>query len=184
MRPPVLPSGNPVKTEKKQPSWSRFNEAAGFTQRKPDRRACSCRSEPRASMRPPVLPSGNSAQYSSIVQPAPRFNEAAGFTQRKHFVHVLDSRYVLGFNEAAGFTQRKPTSAAGLPVEVNDCFNEAAGFTQRKPRLPAIGSWWRTCFNEAAGFTQRKRPAHAPCACVAGASMRPPVLPSGNPCMA
>ena len=36
-------------------------------------------------------------------------------------------------------------------------------------------------FNEAAGFTQRKRARDAPAGAGWYASMRPPVLPSGNP---
>ena len=39
----------------------RFNEAAGFTQRKPRAARLHHRPSPAASMRPPVLPSGNPA---------------------------------------------------------------------------------------------------------------------------
>ena len=60
MRPPVLPSGNRAHPGNPRPSDDRFNEAAGFTQRK------------RGSVNP--------CKDASF----PRFNEAAGFTQRKH----------------------------------------------------------------------------------------------------
>ena len=61
----------------------RFNEAAGFTQRKRVGIGgaiivCGC-----ASMRPPVLPSGNPSLTAPVHVPVLRFNEAAGFTQRK-----------------------------------------------------------------------------------------------------
>ena len=60
-------------------------------------------------------------------------------------------------------------------------FNEAAGFTQRKPVKPLAWNWSKCgCFNEAAGFTQRKQAAKASHARCHAASMRPPVLPSGN----
>ena len=39
--------------------WMRFNEAAGFTQRKLTNREATYTAEFEASMRPPVLPSGN-----------------------------------------------------------------------------------------------------------------------------
>ena len=60
-------------------------------------------------------------------------------------------------------------------------FNEAAGFTQRKRSDPPGSPAPTRCFNEAAGFTQRK-PATLDANHVAQirASMRPPVLPSGN----
>ena len=47
-------------------------------------------------------------------------------------------------------------------------------------RLSALTSGLQ-CFNEAAGFTQRKLVnTHVGRLCLLGASMRPPVLPSGN----
>ena len=61
MRPPVLPSGNSARQRCSRTGPPlRFNEAAGFTQRKlgkftPNRDAVIR----AASMRPPVLPSGN-----------------------------------------------------------------------------------------------------------------------------
>ena len=62
MRPPVLPSGNARVGVAQADTGCRlgFNEAAGFTQRKP-RRVLRLRARRRhaASMRPPVLPSGN-----------------------------------------------------------------------------------------------------------------------------
>ena len=59
MRPPVLPSGNqPAVPRGTTIHGARFNEAAGFTQRKP-------------AARPHRHRANN------------RFNEAAGFTQRK-----------------------------------------------------------------------------------------------------
>ena len=59
MRPPDLPGGNLPAVP--GPSSNRcFNEAAGFTRRKPP-------------------PTGNRSTATS-----PRFNEAAGFTRRKH----------------------------------------------------------------------------------------------------
>ena len=74
--------------------------------------------------------------------------------------------------------------AAGVHPGRQRCFNEAAGFTQRKhhegaERLP-LGD--HGGFNEAAGFTQRKLRTlgYDPDAAISEASMRPPVLPSGN----
>ena len=112
-----------------------------------------------------------------------RFNEAAGFTQRKRVGgNGVIIPEVSSFNEAAGFTQRKPPPEPPNPPPVPASFNEAAGFTQRKqtaPRIARRAAWRR--FNEAAGFTQRKpktlsNKAHY----YPRASMRPPVLPSGN----
>ena len=60
-------------------------------------------------------------------------------------------------------------------------FNEAAGFTQRKLQKTISDAIRLLGFNEAAGFTQRKR--QMLCAATGAgktASMRPPVLPSGN----
>ena len=87
MRPPVLPSGN-TKHPRSQAITPirRFNEAAGFTQRKLLGKAIvSGAVQPDASMRPPVLPSGNRVVDESARPPTTRtsFNEAAGFTQRK-----------------------------------------------------------------------------------------------------
>ena len=59
MRPPVLPSGNSCKSCSVSSRFWSFNEAAGFTQRKPAQSSTACRRTVRASMRPPVLPSGN-----------------------------------------------------------------------------------------------------------------------------
>ena len=109
-------------------------------------------------MRPPVLPSGNFDE-SSVKRGVSRcFNEAAGFTQRKH----------------GSATDPVIVGAAG--------FNEAAGFTQRKRRVTTTATRGGvTGFNEAAGFTQRKHPMGARTnGRPRPASMRPPVLPSGN----
>ena len=66
MRPPVLPSGN---TRAPALRWrldvARFNEAAGFTQRKPAEPLTIPGPLTVASMRPPVLPSGNAAYRRS-----------------------------------------------------------------------------------------------------------------------
>ena len=60
MRPPVLPSGNSRAASLAVSSTaSRFNEAAGFTQRKQPLVVDQVDAV-TASMRPPVLPSGNS----------------------------------------------------------------------------------------------------------------------------
>ena len=60
MRPPVLPSGNPERAVGRDRSGPfRFNEAAGFTQRKPT----------------------GSTRTGRFCDEC--FNEAAGFTQRK-----------------------------------------------------------------------------------------------------
>ena len=161
MRPPVLPSGNPWRARRcRRCRWCCFNEAAGFTQRK--------RARPAGTPR--------------IVHR--RFNEAAGFTQRKHrqlwpavrrrpdtasmrppvlpsgnwrLVRRRRNAHRYSFNEAAGFTQRKPHHASSRTSSSSSRFNEAAGFTQRKP------------------YPAGQRPCGA-----RGASMRPPVLPSGN----
>ena len=63
---------------------ARFNEAAGFTQRKQQFFKNHRPGKFQASMRPPVLPSGNGAAVDGRDVHAPGcFNEAAGFTQRK-----------------------------------------------------------------------------------------------------
>ena len=109
-------------------------------------------------MRPPVLPSGNSARCRRRL-----------------------SATAIGFNEAAGFTQRKLAGPRGDIYGRVRCFNEAAGFTQRKRNSNGFGEWSPTGFNEAAGFTQRKPIALYYYAHMGiAASMRPPVLPSGN----
>ena len=59
MRPPDLPGGNFKHATKVRPNPRCFNEAAGFTRRKPERGR--------------ALPD----------RAGPRFNEAAGFTRRK-----------------------------------------------------------------------------------------------------
>ena len=56
-----------------------------------------------------------------------------------------------------------------------------AGFTQRKPQPDSHADRDASRFNEAAGFTQRKRSCYLLVEVDAlAASMRPPVLPSGN----
>ena len=182
-----------------------FNEAAGFTRRKPP---TSWRGEaPRGS----------------------RFNEAAGFTRRKPISKVLIQTKSLSFNEAAGFTRRKRglvavrggqvrasmrppdlpggnSSNAGASARVGRSFNEAAGFTRRKhgggrgaqvaqhpqasmrpPDLPGGNTseppsqhLRHPGFNEAAGFTRRKPVLVVHVALATIASMRPPDLPGGN----
>ena len=118
MRPPVLPSGNSAcRCSPCACTRSCFNEAAGFTQRKPKADAIEWLESRRASMRPPVLPSGNSTMSSAADNAsASGFNEAAGFTQRKHYrFHSPMERELLCFNEAAGFTQRKREPGAPTP---------------------------------------------------------------------
>ena len=108
-------------------------------------------------MRPPVLPSGNLGR--TIVEfrrlhdasMRPPVLPSGNFTR-----HILQCWQISASHEAAGFTQRKRAGAsAGRPADSR--FNEAAGFTQRK----------RRCVQRD---HQRGRRA----------SMRPPVLPSGN----
>ena len=160
MRPPVLPSGN-------------RDEVITQLEDMPD-----------ASMRPPVLPSGNAKSDGERRRRFYGFNEAAGFTQRK----LGEGDYgvlpgVDGFNEAAGFTQRK-LGPQGIVLHVGD------SASMRPPVLPS-GNMRRggevrrrraSGFNEAAGFTQRKPPPRPGLASPGHghASMRPPVLPSGN----
>ena len=88
----------------------RFNEAAGFTQRKPSWKTNGSAMANTASMRPPVLPSGNVNVLPSIkLISLFCFNEAAGFTQRKlSYLYLVVELITYRFNEAAGFTQRKP----------------------------------------------------------------------------
>ena len=107
MRPPDLPGGNDAADVRGSAAARRacFNEAAGFTRRKPAVR--------RRSSRSPALRHR-------------RFNEAAGFTRRKRgpmvgpalfpVASVLRSR----FNEAAGFTRRKPAIRWELVVAGNE----------------------------------------------------------------
>ena len=110
MRPPVLPSGNSAVHPPCRRLLPGFNEAAGFTQRKP-----------RA--RPPGWKGWSRC-----------FNEAAGFTQRKPTgMAKPPGCRVNCFNEAAGFTQRKPGREHQAHEAPPGSFNEAAGFTQRKP---------------------------------------------------
>ena len=108
-------------------------------------------------MRPPVLPSGNILQrldhglpYLASMRPP--------VLPSGNVASITSARAsrTSGFNEAAGFTQRKPVAFAGVAL-VWLRFNEAAGFTQRKRRVT--------------GSVRRA---------LAAASMRPPVLPSGN----
>ena len=71
MRPPDLPGGNPGKDADEAAHAGkpqRFNEAAGFTRRKP-----------ATTVSADLL-------YGSYLR---RFNEAAGFTRRKHVGHAL-----------------------------------------------------------------------------------------------
>ena len=184
MRPPDLPGGNNHGRGPGRPVPQGFNEAAGFTRRKP------------GSARRRVRHAGAC------------FNEAAGFTRRKRPATVTVTRWTVAcFNEAAGFTRRKlygywyawrggryasmrPPDLPGGNTFIasafsqtgNVSFNEAAGFTRRKRgTAPTPTGLSTTRFNEAAGFTRRKlrnperskRQDHA--------SMRPPDLPGGNP---
>ena len=111
-------------------------------------------------MRPPVLPSGNLriagakvslAQYASMRPPV---LPSGNRRCRVNCGNTLPS----SFNEAARFYPAE-TPLAGQPARrPNRSFNEAAGFTQRKlARGDGVD----------AGLVN--------------ASMRPPVLPSGNP---
>ena len=89
MRPPDLPGGNIWTAYTWRRACCSFNEAAGFTRRKPD--------------------------LDELVQARrySRFNEAAGFTRRKLPDLPLDPLWLSGggFNEAAGFTRRKPMTS-------------------------------------------------------------------------
>ena len=58
MRPPDLPGGNSVSQCHGPPPYHSFNEAAGFTRRKPERVRVMALQRV-ASMRPPDLPGGN-----------------------------------------------------------------------------------------------------------------------------
>ena len=59
MRPPDLPGGNIEDRQQIVVGSHRFNEAAGFTRRKPRRAIGVIRMTLSASMRPPDLPGGN-----------------------------------------------------------------------------------------------------------------------------
>ena len=83
MRPPVLPGGNGTCQTYIDPWRWRFNEAAGFTRRKPGTTGAHCRRAARG------------------------FNEAAGFTRRKPWGEYRTEQKGACFNEAAGFTRRK-----------------------------------------------------------------------------
>ena len=83
MRPPDLPGGNLVAVGYETAARCCFNEAAGFTRRKPP---------PHATQ----LPRSTAC-----------FNEAAGFTRRKPGIFDGQPGLHRGFNEAAGFTRRK-----------------------------------------------------------------------------
>ena len=208
MRPPDLPGGNRSGTKWTISTLYRFNEAAGFTRRKPTSRRTDSESAPL------------------------RFNEAAGFTRRKHTSQVL-TRTASGASmrppdlpggnggkecvvpprdllasmrppDLPGGNSAISTAAPSCPCS---CFNEAAGFTRRKqgrisrrpkagtsasmrpPDLPGGNAFMLhadtippRCFNEAAGFTRRKRrmPYEQKPVEREVASMRPPDLPGGN----
>ena len=83
MRPPDLPGGNASVHGPPCARYSRFNEAAGFTRRKPELGAAVAEELLGASMRPPDLPGGNSLLKVIECYHYGRFNEAAGFTRRK-----------------------------------------------------------------------------------------------------
>ena len=182
MRPPVLPSGNVWrKASIGLGAYWRFNEAAGFTQRKRQSQGGNSGESQKASMRPPVLPSGNATNERSKRPPRPCFNEAAGFTQRKpdqfSCTAVLVSASMRPPVLPSGNTTGQETYWHDLSG-----FNEAAGFTQRKP--PRLrGTWERD-------LRASMRPPVLPSGNgalqgedvveVEAASMRPPVLPSGN----
>ena len=108
-------------------------------------------------MRPPVLPSGNQ-----------------GARLAHHRVHAASMRPPV---LPSGNAVKVKRSIRGKPQR----FNEAAGFTQRKHQGGPIANMRGGGFNEAAGFTQRKLARlDSELRAVRGASMRPPVLPSGN----
>ena len=86
MRPPDLPGGNSRRLPHSShfTSSTSFNEAAGFTRRKPLKFSPTADQRNFASMRPPDLPGGNTGRGSGRRSPrSRRFNEAAGFTRRK-----------------------------------------------------------------------------------------------------
>ena len=91
MRPPDLPGGNQG-FDAHASGWSLcFNEAAGFTRRKP-------------------VHLGDVVAGHLIG-----FNEAAGFTRRKHGSRTATPARHARFNEAAGFTRRKhPTGSVAV----------------------------------------------------------------------
>ena len=89
--------------------YSRFNEAAGFTRRKPLPTEPMAGAAKTASMRPPDLPGGNVWAEVSGTQGS-RFNEAAGFTRRK----------LRGYSEQAAWgetaSMRPPDLPGGNPA--------------------------------------------------------------------
>ena len=107
MRPPDLPGGNicTVNWQRRNVSWG-FNEAAGFTRRKP-------------------------ADVQALIDAAEvGFNEAAGFTRRKPVRSRLSQlQHAERFNEAAGFTRRK--HVCGIAD-----FMETKAASMRPPDLP------------------------------------------------
>ena len=82
MRPPDLPGGNVDGDVSLVRFCPCFNEAAGFTRRKPGTANASRIRCSGASMRPPDLPGGNTNGATGVTRPG-CFNEAAGFTRRK-----------------------------------------------------------------------------------------------------
>ena len=130
MRPPDLPGGNWKAAQTKCASCHCFNEAAGFTRRKPrlDRDVGGQRHH--ASMRPPDLPGGNPcrvtvhwSRFSASMRP-PDLPGGNGRVRQGH-----PWARALSFNEAAGFTRRKRVDTAQLA-------DDSVTASMRPPDLP------------------------------------------------
>ena len=121
-------------------------------------------------MRPPVLPSGNHqrARGQTRADGAASMRPPVLPSGKHALVEPEQARRARCFNEAAGFTRRKRLNVGRVVPSRIDRFNDAAGFTRRKPLLTGV----RTGGNGE--IVASSQIGHV------WASMRPPVLPSGN----
>ena len=90
---------------------ARFNEAAGFTRRK---RQCTLpqgHSDRHASMRPPDLPGGNRGNVAAGTRAAGASMRPPDLPGGNAWHDGAGDQARSGFNEAAGFTRRKPMAA-------------------------------------------------------------------------
>ena len=106
MRPPDLPGGNLLVVDHSNEPIS-FNEAAGFTRRKPVDRRRDRQSASRASMRPPDLPGGNKSFMSLFANVASASMRPPDLPGGNAGGAAGPAAGAAGFNEAAGFTRRK-----------------------------------------------------------------------------
>ena len=163
MRPPDLSGGNPQASCTVSPATWRFNEAAGFIRRKPEKRPSDTPQPRTASMRPPDLSGGNPESspeptdrtWSASMRP-PDLSGGNGTKPTRRITKTLPASM-----RPPDLSGGNPPARPARPPRRCSSFNEAAGFIRRKPR-------------------HRRRPRSH---CIS-ASMRPPDLSGGNRCRA